>query len=186
MKEKVFSVLLNCKLSLFFFLYCVFTPNATHYMQHSKIRTLSDPQFPWTSFQILSSVTFLLLFTSGREASLVQGTNIKSGMKSRRRTKLVQFFLDQFSPFHRLVLPVSRTTKLVYLFPYTHRNGEMQIRESSYFGIFHAVTYARNLKQFSRNFFLKCNYFTFLSLFSQICLLVITVVVFFDVILTIT
>ena len=184
MKEKVFSVLLNCKLSLFFF-FTVFLPLLPHTTCNIPKYGLF-PQFPWTSFQILSSFTFLLLFTSGREASLVQGTNIKSGMKSRRRTKLVQFFLDQFSPFHRLVLPVSRTTKLVYLFPYTHRNGEMQIRESSYFGIFHAVTYARNLKQFSRNFFLKCNYFTFLSLFSQICLLVITVVVFFDVILTIT
>ena len=61
---------------------------------------------------------------------------------------------------------MSRAFKIIYFFPYTDRNGKMQIRESSYFGIFPAVKYARNLKHFSRNFFLKCNYFTFLSLFS--------------------
>ena len=84
-KEKVFSV---NKSSLFFFL-TVFTHNATHYMEHTKMQTLSDLQFPWTSFQPFSSFAFFLLFISGQEAFLVQGTNIKSSMKSHRRTRLV-------------------------------------------------------------------------------------------------
>ena len=31
--KKGFSVLLNCKLSLFFLFHCVFTPNAKHFMK---------------------------------------------------------------------------------------------------------------------------------------------------------
>ena len=72
-----------------------------------------------------------------------------------------------------------------YIFPYIDRNGKMQIWESSHFSIFQAVTYAGN---FSRNSFEEIfyYYFAFLSLFSEICLIAITVAVFFNVILTIT
>ena len=88
-KEKVFSVLLNCKSSFFaLFLYCVFIPNATHYIKHTKIRILSDPQFPWASFHTFSTSTFLLFLISESEASLVERTNIKSDVKSLKKTKL--------------------------------------------------------------------------------------------------
>ena len=66
----------------------VFIPNATHYIKHTKIRILSDPQVPWASFHTFSPSTFLLFLISESEASLVEKTNIKSDMKSLRKTKL--------------------------------------------------------------------------------------------------